>query len=231
MTEPAGPRLRVLCYNVHGLADDRAALGSVVRTVAPDLVFIQEAPRRFRWRSRSAEVAHSFGMLYAAGGLPSLGNVIATNHRVRVLETWCLRYPLTPGRHMRGAAFAQCEVEGVRFVAGASHLATDDAERPAQARRFKAAISGMDAPVVLGCDLNETAAGESWRLLADGLVDTGAGADRPTYAVPDPSRRIDAIMVDPRCRIERFEVVDSAAARRASDHFPIVCDLVLPVIT
>jgi endonuclease/exonuclease/phosphatase family metal-dependent hydrolase len=230
MTE-TGPILKVLSYNVHGLSDDRDALTSVVRTLAPDLVFVQEAPRRFRWRTRSASMAHSFGMLYAAGGLPSLGNVIVTSHRVRVHETWCLRYPLTPGRHMRGAAFARCSLLGTAFVAVASHLATDDTERPAQAQLLKAAMTGLDAPVIFGGDLNDIPASESWKLLGDGLVDAGAAEDAPTYPVPRASRRIDAIMVDPRCRIERFEVVDSPAVRLASDHFPIVSDIALPVIT
>jgi endonuclease/exonuclease/phosphatase family metal-dependent hydrolase len=230
MTE-AGPTIRVLSYNVHGLGDDRDALASVVRTLAPDLVFVQEAPRRFRWRARCAALAHSFGMIYAAGGLPALGNLIVTNQRVRVHETWCLRYPLTPGRHMRGAAFARCSVGRVPFVAVGSHLATDDGERPSQARLLKAAMAGLDAPVVLGCDLNDTAAGESWHALAGGLTDAGAAGDQPTFSVNRPSRRIDAIMVDPRCRVERFDVIDSAAVRRASDHFPIVGDISLPVIT
>jgi endonuclease/exonuclease/phosphatase family metal-dependent hydrolase len=231
VAEANGPVIRVISYNVHGLDDDRDALASVVRTLEPDVVFVQEAPRRFRWRTRCAAMAHEFGLLYAAGGLPSLGNVILTNHRVRVHDTWCLRYPLTPGRHMRGAAFARCSVGQVQFVAVASHLATDDAERPGQARVLKAAMSGLDAPIIFGADLNETATGESWRLLANGLVDAGADGDEPTFSIKSPNRRIDAIMVDPRCRIEHFEVNDSMAVRRASDHFPIVSDVALPVLT
>jgi endonuclease/exonuclease/phosphatase family metal-dependent hydrolase len=225
------PLIRVLSYNVHRLDDDRDALKTVVRTLAPDVVFVQEGPRRLRWRSRSAAMANSFAMLYAAGGLPALGNVIVTNHRVRVHDTWCLRYPLTPGRHMRGAAFARCSVDGVTFVAVASHLATDDVERPGQARMLKSAMSDVSEPIILGCDLNDTPAGESWKMLSDGLVDAGADSDLPTYPVHKASRRIDAIMVDARCRIERFEVVDSEITRIASDHFPIVSDIALPVIT
>jgi endonuclease/exonuclease/phosphatase family metal-dependent hydrolase len=222
--------IRVMSYNVHGLEDDRGALESVIRTMAPDLVFVQEAPRRFRWRSRSAAMAHGFGMIYAAGGLPSLGNVIVTSQRVRVDQTWCLRYPLTPGRHMRGAAFARCSVERVPFVAVGSHLATDDAERPGQARLLKAAVIAVDEPVILGCDLNDSPGGDSWKLLGEGLIDAGAEGDRATYPVSGARRRIDAIMVDPRCRVERFEVVDSPAVRLASDHFPIVSDIALPVL-
>jgi endonuclease/exonuclease/phosphatase family metal-dependent hydrolase len=232
--------IRALSYNVHGLSDDRAALASVVRTLAPDLVFTQEAPRRFRWRTRAATMAHAFGLLYAAGGQPSLGNVILTSQRVRVHETWCLRYPLTPGRHMRGAAFARCSVGGVPFLAVGSHLSTDADERPAQARLLKAAMSEAamtkaamtkpGSPVILGCDLNDIPSSETWKLLGDGLVDSGAELDAPTFPVPTARRRIDALMLDPRLEIERFEVLDTPAVRQASDHFPIVCDVRLPVL-
>lgn len=224
------PAIRIVSYNVHGLHDDVRALRSVVRELAPDVLVVQEAPRGLRWRTKVADLAHGCGMYWAVGGLDSLGNVIATNLRVRVRETWCLRYPLTPGRHMRGAAFARCEVEGVPFVVGASHLATDPAERPAQARAFKAALDEAAGPVVLGCDVNETPGSPSWSLLAAGLTDLGAECDKPTFPARRPDRRIDAIMADPRCHVEHYAVVDSAEARRASDHFPIVGDLVLPLL-
>lgn len=220
-----------MSYNVHGLDDDLAALESVVRSVAPDIVFVQEAPRRFRWRTRCASMAHSFGMIYAVGGLPSLGNVIVTSQRVRVHETWSLQYPLTPGRHMRGAAFARCSIGRVPFVAVSSHLATDDTERPDQAHLLKVAMDKHDDPVLFGGDINETSGGSAWRMLADGLIDAGADSDLPTFSVANPKRRIDAIMVDPRCEVRRFQVLDSPEVRRASDHFPIVLDVALPVLT
>ena len=52
-----GQRLRVLSYNVHGQRDDVAALGRLVRDLAPDIAIIQEAPRRFRWRQKCAQLA------------------------------------------------------------------------------------------------------------------------------------------------------------------------------
>jgi endonuclease/exonuclease/phosphatase family metal-dependent hydrolase len=226
-----GPALRVLSYNVHGLGDDQDALAAVVRTLAPDVVLLQEAPRRFRWRTRCADMAHAFGLLYGAGGLPSLGNVVLTSHRVRVHDACYLRYPLTPGRHMRGAAFATCSVEGVPFVAAVSHLATDAAERPAQARLLKAAMADPAAPIVFAGDLNDDPGSVAWTALADGLTVAGDGHGRPTFPAGDPKRRLDAIMVDPRIRIRHFETVDSENVRRASDHLPIVCDMSLPVLT
>ena len=50
-------KLRVLSYNLHSLRDDRRALAEVVRGVAPDVAILQEAPRRFRWRQKSAPLA------------------------------------------------------------------------------------------------------------------------------------------------------------------------------
>jgi endonuclease/exonuclease/phosphatase family metal-dependent hydrolase len=222
------PGLRVVSYNVHGLRDDRDALVAVVRGLAPDVVILQEAPRRLRWRTRGASLAHDLGLVVAAGGLPALGNLVLTSLRVRVHEAWCLRYPLTPGRHLRGAVFARCSVGRTRFAVAGSHLSTDPGERPAQATILKKALSEVDVPVVLAADLNENSTGVAWRTLAEGLTDAGTGADRPTFSCASPRDRIDALFVDPRVEVRRYQVVDSTAARRASDHFPIVADLVLP---
>jgi endonuclease/exonuclease/phosphatase family metal-dependent hydrolase len=52
--------------------------------------------------------------------------------------------------------------------------------------------------------------------------------DLPTFSCASPRARIDALFVDPRVEVRRYQVVDSPEARRASDHFPIVADLVVP---
>ena len=117
-TSAACVPLRVVSYNVHSQRDDTAALAAVVRAAAPDVVIVQEAPRRFRWRQKCATLAESFGLVVAAGGLPALGNLLLTSLRVRVRDTRCQRYPLTPGRHLRGAAYADCQVGAAPVPAG-----------------------------------------------------------------------------------------------------------------
>jgi endonuclease/exonuclease/phosphatase family metal-dependent hydrolase len=225
--------LRVVTYNVHGLRDDRSALVDVVQDLAPDVLIVQEAPRRLRWRTRNAHLAHDLGLVYLAGGAPSLGNVILTSLRVRALETWELRYPLTPGRHMRGAVFARCAVGGAPFVVVGSHLSLDAVERAAQARLLAKALADVDAPVVLGADLNEPPGGTAWQVLGAALVD-GADGVRPagpwaTFPAAAPRQRIDAILVDPRIRVTGYRVAaDLPAVRRASDHLPVVAELDLP---
>ncbi|WBC17126.1 endonuclease/exonuclease/phosphatase family protein [Micromonospora sp. WMMA1998] len=226
-----GVPLRVLSYNVHSQRDDTAALAEVVREVGPDVVIVQEGPRRFRWRQKCATLADSFGLVVAAGGLPSLGNVLLTSLRVRVTETRCERYPLTPGRHLRGAAYARCRVGGVDFLLAGSHLSTDPAERPAQAAAFKRELAASPLPVVAGADLNEGPDGPAWRTVAEGLTDAAVAADRAdrhTFSCADPRRRIDALFVDPRITVADYDVVDTPRTRRASDHFPVLVDLLLP---
>jgi endonuclease/exonuclease/phosphatase family metal-dependent hydrolase len=222
----SGASLRVVSYNVHGLKDDRAALIGVISKLGPDVLVVQEAPRRFRWRHRCAALADDLGMVVAVGGLPALGNLVLVSLRVAVHETWCLRYPLTPGRHLRGAAFARGSVRGGRFTVSGSHLATDATERPAQAALWKEELSRVEGPLIAAADLNEGPGGGAWRTVEDGLLsDTGS---LPTFPASLPNRRIDGIFVSPDIAIEKYEVVDSDQARRASDHLPVLVDLKIP---
>lgn len=162
----SGVPLRVVSYNVHGLRDDRAALVGLIRDLAPDVLVVQEAPRRFRWRQKCALLAAETGLVVAAGGLPSLGNLLLVSLRVAIRRTWCLRYPLTPGRHLRGAVFAEGAVRGATFTVSGSHLATDPTERPAQAAHWKTRLSAVEGPLIAAADLNEgpaAAPGGWWR--------------------------------------------------------------------
>src|SRR3954454_25206718 len=130
-------KIRVLSYNLPGLKDDRRALVSAVREAAPDVAILQEAPRRLRWRQKSPQLARELELIVGGGGLPALGNLILTNLRVRAVTEWNVRYPLPPGRHMRGAALVRCRSGRCAFVAAGSHLSIDTTERSAQAELLK----------------------------------------------------------------------------------------------
>jgi endonuclease/exonuclease/phosphatase family metal-dependent hydrolase len=227
---PAATRLRVVSYNLHSLRDDRRALVATVRDLAPDVLLLQEAPRRLRWRSRCAALARALGLVVATGGRPAAGNLILTDMRVAVRRVWAQRWPVV-GRPVRGAALARCEVARVPFVAVGAHLSTAAGQRPAQARLLRQAVRGLDAPVVLGADVNDLPGSAAWQALTSGMVDAGAaggGDGAPTFPSARPLRRIDALFVDPRIEVDSYQVVDSPLARRASDHLPVVAELRLP---
>jgi endonuclease/exonuclease/phosphatase family metal-dependent hydrolase len=224
------PQLRVVSYNVHGLRDDLGTLGSVVRELAPDVLVVQESPRRLRWRARCADLAHRCGLVYAAGGGPALGNLILVSLRVAVPRAWALRYPLVPGRHMRGAVFARCVVSGAPLTVAGTHLGLVAEERLDQARRLRDALAGVDGPTVLAGDFNEAADGPARRLLGEGRVDAAGTDDTATYPAAGggvAGARIDALLVHPAVTVGGYRVVSSAATARASDHLPVVVDLSL----
>jgi endonuclease/exonuclease/phosphatase family metal-dependent hydrolase len=229
---PSAPPLRVVTYNLHSLRDDRQALVAVVRDLAPDVLVLQEAPRLLRWRPRCAALARAFGLVFASGGQPAAGNLILTDMRVAVRHAWSVRFPPDAGRMPRGVALARCEVGGAAFVAAGAHLSTDPAERIGQARLVRQAMTGLDAPAVLGADVNDLPDSAVWRTLTTGLRDpAGGGTGVPgelTFPAAAPRRRIDAVFVDPRIEVTSYRVVDSAPARRASDHLPVVAELRLP---
>ncbi|HEV7707816.1 MAG TPA: endonuclease/exonuclease/phosphatase family protein [Asanoa sp.] len=218
-------RVRVVSYNIHSFKDDLGALAAVVADLAPDVLIVQEGARRFRWRQKNASLADRLRMVVGGGGLWSLGNLVLTTLRVRVLETHDLRYPLMPGHHMRGAVFATCEVPGARFVVTGSHLSTDAEVRSVQGAAWRAAIGGYDLPVIAAGDLNAEPGEPTWNAVADGLHVAGIA---PTHPASGPTRQIDGVFVDKRIEVASFRVIDTPKARLASDHLPIAVDLVIP---
>lgn len=221
-----GVRLRVMTYNIHGLHDDAGALVGVVREAAPDVLVVQEALRRLRWRSFTAGLARRFGMYYAGGGNPctSSGNVIMTAMRVRAHAEESFRY--VGGR---GAVLVRCSVGRTRFLVAGTHLSTEPVERLRQAAEFKAALDRATVPVLVGGDLNDDPAGPAWRTVADGLVDAAQAAGAAGAATfPRSGRRIDAIFVDPSFAVAGCAVLDTPGTRAASDHRPVLADIALP---
>ena len=61
--------------------------------------------------------------------------------------------------------------------------------------------------------------------LSYGAAELAGQGDRGTFPVPHPTRRIDALLVDPRLEVREYRVVDTPDADRASDHYPILVDL------
>ena len=68
--------LRLMTWNVRSLRDDRSSVVRVIQRCAPDVLFVQEAPRFFRARSKLAALARESGMVVACGGRPAAGVAI-----------------------------------------------------------------------------------------------------------------------------------------------------------
>jgi endonuclease/exonuclease/phosphatase family metal-dependent hydrolase len=69
--------------------------------------------------------------------------------------------------------------------------------------------------------------------VAEGLVDAAEATgrtDRCTFPCSGPRQRIDALFVDPRITVLDYDVVHTPWSRRASDHFPLLADLLIPAV-
>jgi endonuclease/exonuclease/phosphatase family metal-dependent hydrolase len=203
-------------WNVRSLRDGAAGVAAVLRSLSADVVFVQEAPRFLRWRSKCARLARESGLVVVTGGRPAAGNLLLCSMRVRVVSSGDVVLPKRRGLHRRGAAVAELEVEGKTLSALGTHLDLDASARLASALALRA--SAYD---VIGADVNEEPGGPAWSVLSAGLVDAAEGLG-PTFSVASPRRRIDAVLVAPSLRVVSCEVVECGPV---SDHKPIVADL------
>lgn len=230
--------LRVATWNVHacvgmdGRSDvDRVA--AVLRELDADIVGVQELDDR---ENHPAE--QHLGALAARTGLrpissPTLwgthggyGNALLSKrrpYRVRNVDLSVLSFEprraldadvlLDPGHHLRVVV---------------THLGLKAIERFEQVERLLALLDQHDErPLLLLGDLNE------WRGRV-GVVKKlerrfGPGTSVKSWPSPLPLMALDRIFVSPPSRIVRQWVHDTAEAKRASDHLPVVADVELAV--
>jgi endonuclease/exonuclease/phosphatase family metal-dependent hydrolase len=209
--------MRVLTWNLRSLRDDAAGVARVLRSAAPDIALIQEAPRLWRWRSACARLARESGLVVVTGGRPAAGNLLLCAMRVRVLSSSDLLLPKRQGLHRRGAVVAGLEVEGRVVSVLGTHLDLAPTVRLDSATRLR-----REDYDVIGADVNEGPGGPAWAVLSAGLVDAAHGLG-PTFSVARPRRRIDGLFVGPSLSVASCEVLDSGPV---SDHKPIVAELV-----
>lgn len=213
-------RLRVMTYNVKGLKLDRDALVAVVRVAAPDVLGLQEPPRGPLGRYRLRQFARRAGLRVAVGGRGARTTALLVGPGTVVADPHARRLRWHPCRTRRG--FAVARVDGVTVVV--LHLALDAAERAGHLGRILGEVAGATGPRVVVGDLNEVPGGPTWISLTAELRDA-ADPPRPTFTAVRPLRRLDAVLVGPDVRVIASHVPDGDAARRASDHLPVVVDL------
>lgn len=227
----------MVTYNVRSLRDDRRAVARILSELRPDIACIQEAPRFLGWRLRRAALARAAGLTVVTGGASAAGNLLLAGPRVRALRTQDVRLPRRGRLHRRGIALALVELDGVRLAVAGSHFSLDPHERIAMAATVSARLaalgSALDADqVVLGADVNDVPGSAVWSALtvafhdAQALAPSGSAATFPARA---PDRRIDAIFVSTGITVAGAGVPDRLVdPARASDHLPVVADLLVP---
>lgn len=220
--------LRVLTYNVRSLRDDVDELAAIIRSCAPDVVCIQEAPRFVRWRSKRAKLARECGLVVATADRPG-GLLVMTSLRASILGTSFALLPLSSGKHRRAVEIAHIEVAGQEWRIASVHLSTDATERVQHLEPLWSALGPVDQPpLVVAGDVNERPGGAVFASFTSRMQDcfaTAGSGDGATSPAGGPHQRIDAVFAAPGITVHSCEVIAASAAARASDHLPVLAVL------
>jgi len=223
---PAGV-VRVASYNTRDFLDDHHLAARIVRAIDPDLLCLQEVPRRLLAAPRVRGFASACGLDWPGHHRGSGGTTIFTSSRVRVLQCEHARLPVRWPDRTRGYAVARVAVPGGGELTAVSvHLGLRPGERVVHAERILQALADR-GPLVLAGDLNEDESGSAWRLLDVPDRLRLVSPDRPTFPARSPRRRLDVVFASPGLRVlpHREVAVPDAVWARASDHRPTWVDL------
>jgi endonuclease/exonuclease/phosphatase family metal-dependent hydrolase len=224
------PAVRVASYNTRDFLDDHRLAARLVRAIDPDVLCMQEVPRRLFGGWRVELFASACGLRWGGRHRGSGGTTILTSGRVEVLARHHRRLPVRWPDRTRGYAVAHLSLAGGREVTAVSvHLSLKAEERVSHVERILQALSDS-GPLVLAGDLNEDDTGRAWQLIdVPGRMRVVSPA-RPTFPARAPRRRLDVVFASPELRVlpHREVMVPDAVWARASDHRPTWVDLELP---
>jgi endonuclease/exonuclease/phosphatase family metal-dependent hydrolase len=225
-----GHRLRVATYNLRDLLDDRAAAARVVRAIQPDVLCLQEVPRRLTTEFTLPAFARACGLYWAGGRRGTGGTAILTSLRVHTHRSLTAPLPVHFPDRTRGYAAQLVSLPGCRPLWVASvHLSLRAREREVHMAEI---LGSLPSPAVIAGDLNEGPTGSAWGRLA--ATHRKVSGDHPTYPAPHPTAVLDVIFASPD--LVALPVVGEVHPLHedvvaASDHRPCWVDLALPALT
>jgi endonuclease/exonuclease/phosphatase family metal-dependent hydrolase len=224
--------MRVATWNIHR---GRGAFGrfrpelvaAVIAEIAPDVIALQEAQhwlRPGRAMLDAALLERHCGLLpVAVTGRPGeqgwRSNVLLARAGVRLAAP--PRGLRLGGWEPRGAILAELDLGRGPFRLLAAHLSLGAARRRRQAAAMLGALEGLPPlPLLLLGDLNEARAGGAALAVLAGRF--ALPPTPPAFPAFRPMLALDRILADPPWMLSDLVVHDTKAARRASDHLPLV---------
>lgn len=233
--------VRVMTFNIQhaeGLdgAIDTQRIADLILAQRADLVGLNEVDRgttRTGGRDLIAELSQATGMSFVFSNNISYqggqyGNAILSRFPIVARDHRLL--PKVGSNEQRGWLKAIVDVNGKFVSFWVTHLASvaDDTERLMSVTNFNSWLSSETLPVICCGDFNDTPGSAPYNLMATEWQDAWplAGSGKGwTIPVPTPTKRIDYIWIANGAAL----VPTSATVpyTEASDHFPVVVQLVL----
>jgi endonuclease/exonuclease/phosphatase family metal-dependent hydrolase len=227
--------LTVATWNIHGAigADGRyapARIVDVLREIDADIVALQEVASEQAHENFLRDLERETGFHVAAGLLrqrhgDDFGNALLSRYPVQSVE----HLDLTVDHYEPRGAIDVCIDVGIALPLRviATHLGLRPGERREQVRRIISAFErDSPHPTLLMGDLNE------WFLWGRPLRWLHAHFRNippapPTFPARRPVFALDRIWVSPSGGVTRLARHSSSLARVASDHLPLVADIVV----
>jgi endonuclease/exonuclease/phosphatase family metal-dependent hydrolase len=224
--------LRVLVHNVKGFKAGPEEAAAAVAEHVPDIAMITEAGTRRRLQ----RYYRALDMEPAAPSLLPLArtvrNAVLVRPPWRVVRFHVHRFHASKRLYPRGALVAVVGRAGYRVHALSVHMGLAGEERRRHAEELTNLTAGIQGPVLIGGDFNESSTSPAVRWIAERYWDAWEhGGDRDatgsTFPSGDPRSRIDYLFVSEQVRVDGAWVLSDDVARGSSDHLPVVADLTL----
>ncbi len=224
-------RLRVVAYNVHGFRDDVERLARLVNHYRPAVLLLNESGAR--WQVR--RFARAVGMRAASDPWSPLRrrvkNAILVRSPWRIAERRLHRFARSARWFPRGALVARLACPPATVTAVSIHLGLAPRERLAHVRTLLDLAARIEGPLVIGGDLNERPDGRAVAALGERFRDAwllAGDVAGETYPAREPSARIDYLFVSDAVVTQKVIVPAGPDARGASDHLPVIAEVIVP---
>ncbi len=235
-----------MTYNVHGcvgvdLRFSPERIARIIECVGADIVALQEIyvehPRskhlhQAAWLAGRLGMHFEFGMARKLAGGGRYGNAVLSRHTLRVVRAEGLPR-LTPRREPRAALRVEVSTPLGDVDVVNTHLGLRPRERTLQTRALASDwLSHVtpDSTSILCGDLNAVPGSSVYERFAGLLQDAErvGGARKPARTWPAlfPVMRLDHVFVGHGLRVVAWNVPSSTVERLASDHLPVVVDVV-----
>ena len=247
MSGEPGPLLRVATYNVHGCRGmdgqrSESRIADVIASMSADVVGLQELDSG---RARSGAIDQAAAIAQQLGwqhffhpamrhGDEQYGNAIVS--RFPINATRAVELPGSGSwycREKRAAIGAELQTPLGHVQLINTHLGLGGGERILQARlllgaEWLGAPANDTARIFLG-DLNSVRASRAYRLIGAQMRDVRTLVSPPgafrTFPTRFPSLAVDHIFINAALQPAKLSVHRTPLSRVASDHFPLVADL------
>jgi endonuclease/exonuclease/phosphatase family metal-dependent hydrolase len=230
-----------MTYNVHGFVGtdwvyDPERTARVIAASGAEIVALQEVDFGRGARGEPAAVerlARRVGMTchftYTRDGKNGhFGNAVLSKHDLHLVAEG----PLPRRRdEARAVQLLKVVAADLQFHLINTHLSISGRERRLQVQALLGAEwatkAGTDLPLVVCGDFNASPFSRVYRELSKSLVDAQGGifASRGTWPSRFPFWRIDHLFVTPSISVRNCVVFDRDGARTASDHLPLLAEL------